>query len=434
MLKKMILFIVLSLILFSPFSFVINAFDLDDSKADVDGYYAYNLEKKLTLVSENIDALIFPSSTVKMMTACIALESGISSEKVVTVNSKMIEDVTGRNMALKVGDKITFGDLLYAMICAGYNDAAHVIAHTVSHSIDDFLILMNEKAKSLGMGSTNYLNVTGMYTPGMHTTVSDIAILAKYLSQNDRFVEISSTRTYIVSSDATTDYRTIKNRSSLMAAYKGLANFNTGSADHGDCAVLYYKVDDLSFIFIVMNASPKDKDDTTNYAETYSKRLISHALNDYSVKTVMDTKTLITSLPVKYSISDEAIGVYLKNDLRLYLPEEIDLENGLDYSVNIHGGELKAPLKEGDVVGELVVSLDGAILSVEPLVVNENIDRNAFLFIMDLMKEYVTGRLFLLTVIIFIIAMVGYYCTRRSKLKRMYRRQKNSTSHKKNRR
>lgn len=428
MLKKMILFIVLSLILFSPFSFLINAFTLDDSKADVDGYYAYNLDNKLTLVSENIDALIFPSSTVKMMTACIALESGISPEKVITVNSKMIEDVTGRNMALKVGDKITFGDLIYAMVCAGYNDAAHVIAHTVSYSIDDFLILMNEKAKSLGMGSTNYLNVTGMYTPGMHTTVSDIAILAKYLSQNDRFVEISSTRTYTVSSDATTDYRTIKNRSSLIAAYKGLANFNTGSADHGDCAVLYYKVDDLSFIFIVMNASPKDKDDTTNYAETYSKRLISHALNDYSVKTVMDTKTLITSLPVKYSISDEAIGVYLKNDLRLYLPEEIDFENGLDYSVNIHGGELKAPLKEGDVVGELVVSLDGAILSVEPLVVKENIDRNAFLFIMDLMKEYVTGRLFLLTVIIFIIAMVGYYCTRCSKLKRMYGKKKNSNN------
>ena len=93
--------------------------------------------------------LISPSSTVKIMTACIALETDIPRDKVITVTSEMLDGVVGRNMRLDVGDRVTYDDLLYATVCGGYNDAAHALALTVSGSITEFVDLMNEKPGAL---------------------------------------------------------------------------------------------------------------------------------------------------------------------------------------------------------------------------------------------------------------------------------------------
>ncbi len=434
MLQKMIILIILGSVLFSSFSLICSGYELEHEESNVDAYYLYNFEYDMVMAAENIDKSIFPSSTVKIMTACVALESGISMNTLVTINSAMLKDVSGRHMGLKIGDKLTFEDLLYAMICAGFNDAAQAIALTVCSSIAEFVDLMNEKASVLGMDYTNYLNVTGMYTAGMFTTTADIAILAKYMAENQNFVDICSTKSYKPSISATIDYKTINNRSSLLASYKGMANLNTGSGESGDCAVLYYKKDGLTFISIVMNVSAYDSSDSTNYAELYSKKLFSHALNDYSIRSVADTKTTIASLPVKYSISNEEIGIYLQSDVKLYLSDETDIENDLNYSIYIYGNELKAPINSGDTVGKLIVSQDGKILASVPLVVKEAVEKSSFLYFMDIMKEYITSRAFVFTVIVFIIAMVSYYAYKRSNLKKMYNRRRNNISMKNQRR
>ena len=185
MIRKMVAFVIIAVVLFSSFSMSAVAFELDYDEASADGYYLYNFEYDLVMAQDGIDLPISPSSTVKIMTACVALESGISVDKTVTITSEMIKGVTGRFMGLKAGEKLTVEDLLYATVCGGFNDAAQALAIATCGSMTEFIEKMNSKAKELGMTATRYENVTGMYHSEMVTTIGDIAILAKYMSKNE---------------------------------------------------------------------------------------------------------------------------------------------------------------------------------------------------------------------------------------------------------
>ncbi len=422
MLKKVIIFSVLSIILFSSFSLYSFAFELDESNATVDGYYLYDISHSILMANDNCDKKISPSSTVKIMAACVVLESGIDLQQEITVTESMLREVSGRSMYLKEGDILTIEDLLYAMLCGGYNDATHILALTIYPAIYKFTEKMNEKATALGMNDTHYLNPTGIDGVGMYTTINDISKLAKYMAQNELFVNICSTKYYKLSEKATCDYRTITNRSSLVSEYKGLANFNTGSNNNGDCAVLFYKTSEISLISIVMNAKSVDNKDTKNFAETYSRKLISHALNDYSTKTIKTQTDVITSLPVEYSISSKEIDIYLQEDLKVFLSNDIDINNDLTYSIYINNGELKAPLKAGDTIGTLTVFNDGVLLANVPLTINDNIDRNAFLYSLDMMKQFVLSKVFFISLVIFLLLIVIYYILLNRKHKKKKRK------------
>lgn len=131
MLRKVIILFIISTILFSLFSIPIFSFELDKSEAHVDGYYLFDIKNNLIMAEENIDKIISPSSSVKIMTACIVLESGLDFNLEIEITKKMLQNVSGRNMELKEGDKLTTNDLIHAMLCGGFNDATVALALTV---------------------------------------------------------------------------------------------------------------------------------------------------------------------------------------------------------------------------------------------------------------------------------------------------------------
>ena len=427
MLRKIILLFIISAILFSLFSMPIFSFDIDKSEGSVDSYYLFDIKNNLIMAEESIDKIIAPSSSVKIMTACIVLESGLDFNREIEITSRMIQNVSGRNMELKEGDKLTANDLLYAMLCGGFNDATVALALTVSPSLYEFVTLMNEKAEFLQMTSTHYVNVTGIEANAAKTTVRDLSILAKYMSKNEKFVEICSTKSYRFSENATSKYTSVNNRSTLLSTYKGLANFNTGSSSSGDCAIVYYKTDDCELISIVMNALPLNDKDTSNYAEIYTQKLLSHAFNDYETITVKSKKEAITSLPVKYSISYKNIDLYLKEDIKLFLSKDTDINSNLKYDIHIYGDELKAPIKQGDEVGILTISRNGIVLASMPILSSVTVERNGFLFVMDVMKSFITSIWFILILISILTCILWVRYNKKRKFRKKRRKSKNKS-------
>lgn len=421
MLHRIITFAIFMSVVFSLCFIPVGAYDLDIGDVTVDAYYLYNFENEIVMAESNTDSLIFPSSTVKIMSACIALESGIDLDTLITVEGYMVNNVSGTRMGLEAGDRLTFRDLLYAMICRGYNDATQIIAYVVAGDIDNFVEKMNEKATSLNMKNTKYLNPTGISQNGMATTISDMVILVEYMANKQEYVEITTTKSYKMSEASDCGIKTINNRSTLLASYRGLSNFNTGSGD-GDCVVLYYQRDGLSYVSIVMNAKSKENPTNENYAETLSKKLLSHAINDYSVKTILNKNNAIDTLPVKYSIGNDGVSLYVKDDIELFISDEIDVKSDLTFSTNLYNNELIAPIRSGDVVGELLISHDGKILYKSELIVKEDIDKNGFLYIMDQMQSYVLGRAFWISVATFVLIILGYSLYRKKHIKKMYKR------------
>jgi D-alanyl-D-alanine carboxypeptidase len=411
---------------FSLFSLFASAYELDESKAKIDGYYLYDIKNNILMAEKNADLSISPSSSVKIMTACIVLESSLDLYYEIEISPKMIQNSTGRSMELKVGDKILAIDLLYAMLCGGFNDAAVALALSVSPTLYEFITLMNDKANSLGMRDTRYVNLTGIEADAAKTTVNDLFILSKYMTENQFFVDVCSTKYYKFSELATTKYSSVNNRSGLLATYKNIANFNTGSSSTGDCVIAYYSNENSELISIVINASSKEGNTNENIAETYTKNLIHHAQNAYSTVTLKSNTDVIASLPVNYSISGDVINLYLKDNVEIFMSNEIDPKTDLVYTAEIYGGELKAPINYGDEVGILKITHNGVLLASAPIISKSTVDRNSFLFAMDMMKKFVTSPAF----IIIIIAIILFFAFLKSSRKRKFRKKNHKRKNK----
>ena len=183
------------------------------ASADVGVVLLLNLENNLTLYEKEADTNVYPSSSVKIMMgllACRSLYDRLDEE--VTVSAAMVAGVTGRSMHLADGEKLTVRDLLYAAVCGGYNDAAHVVACLSSGSVAAFVEAMNTEAQRLGTLHTRYTNPTGLHDPAMATSARDVSIIAREAYGNKLFMQLSSTRTHTIAATNIADERIFTNR------------------------------------------------------------------------------------------------------------------------------------------------------------------------------------------------------------------------------
>jgi len=147
------------------------------------------------LWEKNPDKLTYPASITKMMTAILALENIKNPSKKVRI-SKRASGTRYSPFTLKEGNKVSLEDLLKAALISSHNGAAVALAESVSGSVNDFVELMNERAKEIGAQDTHFENPAGFdYTYPKHkSTARDLALITIYCLKNDLFREIVGTR------------------------------------------------------------------------------------------------------------------------------------------------------------------------------------------------------------------------------------------------
>jgi D-alanyl-D-alanine carboxypeptidase (penicillin-binding protein 5/6) len=136
-----------------------------------------------------------PASLTKLMTAAIATDQA-DTDKLITshVDGAELYDKTGSTiMGLKLGMQLTLLDLLYGLLLPSGNDAAIAIAEGISGSQDKFVVLMNEKAQSLALHDSHFTNPHGLYDNDLYSSAYDMAMLARYVMQNQTLRQIVST-------------------------------------------------------------------------------------------------------------------------------------------------------------------------------------------------------------------------------------------------
>ena len=159
--------------------------------------FIYEHQSKTLMYSYNPDASEEPASLVKIMTALIAIENGDLTEKV-TVKQAVLDQIPkGMVSAGLVADEVlTLEDLLYLLMLKSANDAAVVIAEGLGGSVEDFALMMNEKARKIGAVNSNFSNPHGLPDDNHYTTAKDLAIIAAYAMRNEVFATIVNTKTY----------------------------------------------------------------------------------------------------------------------------------------------------------------------------------------------------------------------------------------------
>ncbi|OEC01578.1 penicillin-binding protein [Lysinibacillus sphaericus] len=151
------------------------------------------------LYEKNADAIIYPASLTKIMTAIVAIEASKDLQMQTMVTPQTIATYTAQNASMagfQAGDFVTIEDLLYGTLLASGADATATLATAIAGSEKAFVELMNDKALELGLNDTHYENVSGLHDPAHISSVRDISKLFQYAIENPTFYQIMTTKSY----------------------------------------------------------------------------------------------------------------------------------------------------------------------------------------------------------------------------------------------
>ena len=161
-----------------------------------------------------------PASITKVMTAILALEKGKLSDIVVTSKEPPLAEVT--RIYLEEGEKLSLEQMLYGMMLNSGNDAAIAIAEHIGGSVQDFVKMMNDKAREIGAKNTTFVNPNGLTDEGHLTTAYDIALISRYALINlPEFRKIVSTKTKEIPWQGQEWDRQLINLNKLLWNYEG---------------------------------------------------------------------------------------------------------------------------------------------------------------------------------------------------------------------
>lgn len=205
------------------------------------------------LYYKNSEDPLHISAACKLMTVLVAVEN-TSLSSYVTVSSDSV-DTEGSALNLEVGAKYMMSDLLYAVMLTSANDAAVVVAESVSSGdINKFVGLMNDTAHRLGMTQTHFSNPTGLYDESQHTTARDLSLLVRYAIKNPQFNNIYSSKVKLWY-DASNTPRILTSSNQLFWSYDGLNGGKIGYNNKNQQTVISTATrKNMSLIGIVLDA------------------------------------------------------------------------------------------------------------------------------------------------------------------------------------
>lgn len=180
------------------------------------------------------------ASTTKIMTAVLAIEN-LNLDQSITIQQDEIDEVPpGMSVAqLQAGDRIHVRDLLYGLLLPSGSDVAVVFAHTIAGTTPNFVAMMNNKARLLGLNDTHYSNPHGFADPNHYTSAADLTTLARYAMRFAIFDQIVAQQNYVLPATLHNHlYNTWNNTNGLLGTYPGANGVKTGSSDDaGYCMV-----------------------------------------------------------------------------------------------------------------------------------------------------------------------------------------------------
>lgn len=291
------------------------------------------------------------ASTTKIMTSLIALEQNTPSRQI-KVSPSMLR-VEGTSMGLAENDIVSLETLVYGMLLESGNDAANVTACAVGGSVEKFAVMMNERAKLIGMKNTNFVTPSGLDDENHYSTAYDMALLGCCAVKNPEFLNICSRKKAVVSFGNPAYERTLYNHNKLLSSYDSAVGIKTGfTKKSGRCLVSCAERDGISLVAVTLNA-PGDWQD-------HRKML------DYGFSVIKPVEKEISGLSIPV-VGGEKVSVGLDS-------VSANLLSDKTAAVIFTEKFLYAPVAKGTVAGEVRIVTDAKVLQKIPLVVSEDIE------------------------------------------------------------
>lgn len=367
---------ILSLVFLTLFTLLAQAAAPQPPELAVKAYLLKDVSSDTVLAANHSDTRIEPASLTKLMTAYLtfeALKNGDIQLKDQIKISQHAYEAEGSRMFIEPRQSVAVEALLYGLIVQSGNDAAIALAEHVASDEGVFAQRMNEKATQLGMAGTHFVNATGLPDAEHYTTADDLMRLSEALIRDfpEDFKKYYSTKSYT--------YNKIKqdNRNRLLwldPHVDGLKTGHTKSA--GYCLIATAQRDEIRHVAITLGA--KSKADRTSETQ----KLLNFGFQNYETVRIYPKAELIknkSQQPVNLTVwkgNTKHLSVTVAEDLIVTVPKvQVPTLSAAIQSMQ----PLVAPIKQGQTVGKVNVTLAGEVIHTAPLVAAEAVSSAGFL-------------------------------------------------------
>jgi D-alanyl-D-alanine carboxypeptidase (penicillin-binding protein 5/6) len=324
------------------------------------------------LVEHNVDETLPPASLTKMMTSYIVSNEiygdRIQPTDMVPISVKAWR-MGGSKMFIREGTQVSVEDLLRGVIIQSGNDASVALAEFVAGSEDAFVDVMNQQAQLLGMTNTQFKNSTGWPAEGHYTSARDLAYLGRALINDfPSHYAIYAEKEFAYGAPGE-KVITQANRNRLLFRDNSIDGIKTGHTEEaGFCLVASGERDGMRLISVVMGT----RSDAARADE--SQKLLSYGFRFYETAVAVGGGAALAT-PKVWSGQADTVELGMREDLVLTIPRGAadKLEQTLEFAPT-----LKAPFKQYQAVGELIISYDGKELAREPLLALQAVEKAGF--------------------------------------------------------
>lgn len=321
------------------------------------------------LFEKNSDEQRPPASMTKIMSMLLimeAIDSGKLSLSDAVMISKNASNMGGSQIFLQEGDTYKVEELLKGVAIASGNDAVIALSEKVAGSVDNFVKMMNERAKELGLSNTHFVNPHGLDAEDHYSSARDMSIMGLELLKHEKILEFTSIyEDYLKKPDGSSTW--LVNTNKLVRFYNGADGLKTGFTESaGYCVTTTAKRGDMRILSVVMGVESPDKrsSDTTN--------LLNYGFNTYQLQTILTKEEVLGTVKVIGGKNDE-VNLKLLEDVT-----EIQrvTEPTMTYTYEVQVNEIKAPVNYGDIVGRVSIKdQNGKVIAEKDITVSETVEK-----------------------------------------------------------
>lgn len=320
------------------------------------------------IYENNSHEKLAPASMTKMMSMLLIMESiekGILDwEEEVTV-SENASKMGGSQILLETGEKMKVKDLFKGIAVASGNDAVVALAERVAGTEEQFVTMMNHRAKELGLKDTHFKNPHGLDTANHYSSAYDMVMIAKELVKHEKVLEYSSIYEDYLRKGTDKEIWLV-NTNKLVKFYQGLDGLKTGyTKEAGYCLTSTAEKNGMRLITVVMG----EPDSKTRNAET--TEMLDYGFSQYEVEHVLSKDSNLGKIEIEKGKQKYATLVP-SEDITL-LHKRTEQKKTATYDVQLN--KVKAPVKVGDSVGKLNVKVDGKTTQTIDVTIKEEVEK-----------------------------------------------------------
>ena len=320
------------------------------------------------LYEKNIDEKYSPASMTKMMSLLLIMENidnrNLRMDEIIKV-SKNAASMGGSQIFLQENEEMTVEDLLKGITIGSANDATVALAERIGGTESTFVELMNKKVKELGLKNTNFKNPTGLDEANHYSSSRDMSIIARELVKHSKILEFSSIYETYLRTDTDNKFWLV-NTNKLVRFYPGVDGLKTGYTEEaGYCLTATINKDNMRLIAVVMG------EPTSSIRNSEVSALLDYGYNLYQKDTYITTEEIIDTIPIEKG-KEEFANIVVLNDVGT-INKKGHKMGEVTYELDLK--KMKAPVKKGDIVGNLTIKEDGKVVNNVDVTVEKSVDK-----------------------------------------------------------